>query len=217
VPLCLLLALAQLARPVEHSTVQQRGARQSRFEGLLLSIAFGFYVCLSISFFTFLPRFMTQLNIAATMAGFVALFVVVGNFAAAFILTGRGRVFAPLLSLAALLTAALSCLFMHSADANPTAAMGTFAIAGGMTASGIFATVPLLSKSDVERTKHIGWIAHGGGAATLLAPPLAGWLLGYGGWPAMMYSLCTISLLGAFACLLLFKASRQTEDHLVRS
>ena len=58
-----------------------------------------------------------------------------------------------------------------------TAALALFAIAGGMTASALFASIPFIVRREGSASVAIGLVAQAGGIGTLFGPPLAGYVI----------------------------------------
>jgi MFS family permease len=162
----------------------------------ILAVAFGCYVCLSIAFFAFLPTFAATRSGVSVSSGVVALFVPIGSFAAAFLLSILPRPAVLALAAAGFLGAAFSAPFMFAGASGNALAMITFAFFIGIAASAIIASVSVLTSSRDSSTRTLGAIAQFGGSAVLLGAPLAGFVIERFGWDVLAGGLAAIASLG---------------------
>lgn len=177
--------------------------------GWALAVAFGLYVYLSIGFFTFLPEYLKAASSGgAVSAAAVALCVPLGNFATATMLAGDRADRARTLALCGFVTAAIAAGVLYSSPKVDMLAMPIFAFAGGVAASSIFAQVPRIAGTEAVATSFVGAIAQFGGIATLLGPPLAGFLAETYGWTALGWSLFGVAMTGAALCLIAAREQR---------
>lgn len=179
---------------------------------ILVAIAFGFYVILSIGFFTFLPA--AAVRDGATLlvsAGLVALLVPAGNALASLAMRGRELRAAALLSVGGFAVSAAAAVpaFVSGDPIVATLAAGLFAIAGGVTASALFASVPFIVPGQGSASVVIGVICQAGGIATLFGPPLAGYVIEGYGWAALGWFLLAASLAGLLCLVPLLPRRRQ--------
>ncbi|WP_127520543.1 MFS transporter [Mesorhizobium sp. Z1-4] len=166
---------------------------------LLVAAAFGVYVTLSIAFFAFLPEFIQSgRSDLAIAAGVIALVVPVGNIFTGYVMKGRRARFAMLLCIAGFLGTAVSALpmFSPSGVVASTAAAVVYAIASGVIASALFASVPFIVPAGGSASVAIGIIAQAGGITTVVAPPVAGYVIERFGFPGLGWFLALSSLLG---------------------
>ncbi|HSP25718.1 MAG TPA: hypothetical protein VLQ65_11125, partial [Saliniramus sp.] len=162
----------------------------------ILAVAFGCYVCLSIAFFAFLPTFAATRSGVSVSSGVVALFVPLGSFTAAFLLSILPRPAVLALAAAGFLGAALSAPFMFAGESGNAVAMITFAFFIGIAASAIIASVSVLTTSRDASTRTLGAIAQFGGSAVLLGAPLAGYVIERFGWDMLAGGLAVVASLG---------------------
>lgn len=168
-----------------------------------VAAAFGAYVVLSLGFFSFLPSFAGDGTGAILLsAGFVALLVPFGNVLAGILVEGRGPRFIAWLTVAGFLASAVSAVpFFASPDpVVATAAAVVFAIAGGVVASALFASIPSVVPVGGSVAVGIGLVAQTGGLGTLVGPPLAGYVISEFAWQGFGWFLAIVSLLG-IVCL----------------
>lgn len=166
---------------------------------LLVAASFGFYVVLSIAFFAFLPAAAFGDAVALTIApGLVALLVPIGNILAGIGMAGRGRRVAALLASAGFVVSAATAMPAFTAGDPVVATVSAvlFAIAGGVTASALFASVPFIVPAAGSASVVIGIICQAGGIMTLVGPPLGGWVIERMGWSGFGYFLLATSLIG---------------------
>jgi MFS family permease len=168
-----------------------------------VAAAFGAYVVLSLGFFSFLPSFAGDGTGAILLsAGFVALLVPFGNVLAGVLVDGRGPRYIAWLTAAGFLASAASAVpFFSSPDpVVATAAAVVFAIAGGVVASALFASIPSVVPVGGSVAVGIGLVAQSGGLGTLVGPPLAGYVISEFAWSGFGWFLAVVSLLG-IVCL----------------
>lgn len=166
---------------------------------VLLALAFGAYVVVSVGFFTFMPTFIAQTGTHLLVsAGVIALAVPVGNVLAG-VLVGQDSPRSALLPAAAGFAASAIGGFAAFLSKDPllaTAGALMVAISGGVTASALFAAVPLLVPRGGSVATGIGLVAQAGGIGTLFGPPLAAWLIEGQGWAGLAWLLAATSALG---------------------
>lgn len=170
---------------------------------LAVAAAFGAYVVLSLGFFSFLPSFAGDGTGAILLsAGFVALLVPFGNALAGFLVEGRTARYIGWLTVAGFLASAASAVpFFASPDpVIATAASVVFAIAGGVVASALFASIPSIVPPGGSAAVGIGLVAQSGGVGTLIGPPIAGYVISDFGWAGFGWFLAAISIVGV-VCL----------------
>ncbi|WP_187969169.1 MFS transporter [Aquibium microcysteis] len=176
-----------------------------------VAAAFGAYVVLSLGFFSFLPSFAGDGTSAILLsAGFVALLVPFGNVLAGVLVEGRSARFIAWLTVAGFLAGAASAVpFFSSPDpVVATAAAVVFAIAGGIVASALFASIPSVVPAGGSVAVGIGLVAQSGGLGTLIGPPLAGYVISEFAWPGFGWFLAVVSLLGALCLAPMLRAAR---------
>lgn len=178
----------------------------------LVALSFGFYVVLSVSFFAFMPAFvgLPQSNILLS-AGLIALIVPIGNVLTGVLVKGRDGRFVLMLAgigFVASLAAAVPA-FAGSAPALATAAAVVIAIAGGMVASALFASIPTIVPPSNSASIAIGLVCQAGGIGTVIGPPLAGYVIETYGWPGFGAFLATSAAIGGL-CLVPLARTRLT-------
>lgn len=162
------------------------------------ALAFGAYVILSVGFFAFMPTFVADRGDLLLSAGAVALAVPAGNvLASLFMRRGSARV-AAWLAAAGFAAAAVSAIPAFSAQgaATVTVAGIVFAIAGGVTASALFAAVPYIVPTGGSVAVAIGLVAQTGGLGTVFGPPLAGHVIERHGWAGYAWFLAAVAAVG---------------------
>ncbi|WP_157014393.1 MFS transporter [Mesorhizobium xinjiangense] len=203
-PMAALLMLAIFVSPADAVPSKQAPVTPAPIPsaGLALAIAFGLYVYLSIGFFTFLPEYISTLETGhAVSAPLVAICVPLGSFATAALLKGPSSNRPRILAIAGFVAAALAACLLYSSVNFDILAMPVYAFAGGMAASSIFALIPCVAVTEAAAASVVGAVAQCGGIATLIGPPIAGFLAETYGWHAVGWSLAGVSLIGA--CLIL--------------
>lgn len=114
---------------------------------ILVAVAFGIYVVLSVGFFTFMPAFVASGSSAILFsAGIVALLVPLGNLATSVLVGGRDGRFAAMLAAGGFGVTAAAAVPVFGADAAMLATLAAIllAVSGGVTASALFASVPFI-------------------------------------------------------------------------
>lgn len=169
----------------------------------LVALAFGIYVVSSIGFFTFMPAYAGSRSDLLLSAGAIALSVPVGNVLATLLVGGRGPRFLVLLAAAGFLISAAMAVPGYSASdpAVATGALVLFAVAGGLTASVLFAAIPFIVPPGGSASVAIGLVAQAGGIGTLFGPPLAGRIIETSGYSGFAMLLVGVSLAGIAALL----------------
>jgi MFS family permease len=147
-------------------------------------------------------------------AGAIALFVPIGNVLASLLVSGRDARFIALLSAAGFaVNAALAIPAFGAANAIvATSALALFAIAGGMTASALFASIPFIVRRGGSASVAIGLVAQAGGIGTLFGPPLAGYVIETYGFAGFGWFLVAVALVG-IACLIPLMSARAPRDN----
>jgi MFS family permease len=174
---------------------------------VLVSLAFGIYVVISVGFFAFLP---TLVSLPASgillSAGAISLTVPIGNAIAGVAMRGRGAGTAIALSAAGFALTALLAYPAFAGDAaTATAAVVLFAVAGGLVAAALFASIPFIVPAGGSAAVAIGLICQAGGIGTLIGPPLAAYFIQRGGWEAFALFVVVTAVAGILACLPLAK------------
>ena len=162
------------------------------------ALAFGAYVVLSVGFFAFMPAFVADRGDLLLSAGVIALAVPAGNvLASLFMRRGSVRV-AAWLAAAGFAAAAVAAIpaFASSGAVTATAAGLIFAIAGGVTASALFAAVPYIVPKGGSVALVIGLVAQTGGLGTVFGPPLAGHVIEAYGWAGYAWFLAAVAGVG---------------------
>lgn len=162
------------------------------------ALAFGAYVVLSVGFFAFMPAFVADRGDLLLSAGVIALAVPVGNvLASLFMRRGDVRV-AAWLAASGFVAAAIAAVpaFAATGAATATAAGLVFAIAGGVTASALFAAVPYIVPKGGSVAVVIGLVAQTGGIGTVFGPPLAGHVIERYGWAGYAWFLAVVAAVG---------------------
>lgn len=154
---------------------------------VLVSLAFGLYVVLSVGFFALLPAFaaLPAASIALP-AGLVALVTPLGNVAASFAVRGGTARRALWLAVAgfAIIVACAWPAFGPVGTGLATACAVGFAFACGIIASALFAALPSIVPEQGSPAVAIGLICQAGGIGTVLGPPLAAQVIETLGWGA---------------------------------
>jgi MFS family permease len=169
---------------------------------VLVALAFGIYVVVSIGFFTFLPTFVqAEESALLASAGAISLTVLLGNFLASLLVRGSARVSLLLAALGFAVTALAAWPAFTSPDgASATAAVIVFAVAGGLTASTLFAAIPAIVPRGGSAAVAIGLVCQAGGIGTVLGPPLAAAVIDAQGWTGFAWLLVALSAAGV-VCL----------------
>jgi MFS family permease len=152
---------------------------------VLISLAFGIYVVLSVGFFAFMPAFIAGGQSAiALSAGAIALIVPLGNLLTGALVRGRDARFAAWLATIGFAATAAAALpaFAGTSVLPATLAAVVLAVSGGVTASALFASVPLILPKGGSVAVAIGLICQAGGIGTVFGPPLAGQVIESYGW-----------------------------------
>lgn len=180
---------------------------------LLVAAAFGVYVTLSIAFFAFLPEFIQSgRSDLAIAAGVVALIVPAGNILTGYLMKGRRARFAMLVCIAGFVGTAVSALpmFTPSGALVATTAAIVYAVASGMVASALFASVPFIVPAAGSVSVAIGIIAQSGGITTVVAPPVAGYVIERFGFTGLGWFLALAALLGPLLLAPLLRRGRSS-------
>lgn len=178
---------------------------------VLVALAFGLYVVVSIGFFTFLPTFVQGPDSALLVsAGTISLTVLLGNFLASLLVRGSAWL-SLLLAAAGFAVTALAAwpAFAGTDSASATAAVIVFAISGGLTASTLFAAIPAIVPRGGSAAVAIGLVCQAGGIGTVLGPPLAAAVVDAHGWAGWAWFLVAVSA-GGVVCLVPLLLGRST-------
>jgi MFS family permease len=173
---------------------------------ILVSLSFGIYVILSIGFFAFLPTFLQGEGSTVWLsAGAISLTVPLGNLLAGLLVRNNARAILML----AVLGFAASALVAYPAFAvvegvSAAAALVVFAIAGGLTASALFAAIPAIVPHEGSPAIAIGLVCQAGGIGTVLGPPLAASVIESHGWTGVSWFIVVVALAGIASLLPLF-------------
>ncbi|MEQ1952081.1 MFS transporter [Mesorhizobium yinganensis] len=183
---------------------------------ILVALAFGIYVVVSIGFFTFLPTFVQRPDSALWIsAGAISLTVLLGNFLASLLVRGSARRSLLLAVLGFAVTALAAWpAFTGSEGVSATAAVIVFAVAGGLTASTLFAAIPAIVPRGGSAAVAIGLVCQAGGIGTVLGPPLAAAVIDAHGWTGFAWLLVALSAAGVvcLAPLLIGRSARVAVD-----
>lgn len=176
------------------------------------ALAFGVYVVLSVGFFAFMPAFVADRGDLLVSAGVIALSVPAGNVLASLFMRRGTALVAARLAAAGFAAAAIAAVpaFAAAGAATTTLAGLVFAIAGGVTASALFAAVPYIVPKGGSVAVAIGLVAQTGGLGTVFGPPLAGHVIERYGWDGYAWFLAAVAVAGVVlvAPLLMMPARR---------
>lgn len=202
----LLIGLPDHGRNDTPSGGQKAGvfATTLSFEVALVALAFGIYVILSVGFFAFMPAYVASGSSAILLsAGVVALLVPFGNVLAGFLVRGGDARFAIVLAMLGFGASAVVAIpaFAGAIPLLATASVSAFAIAGGLTASTLFAVIPLIVRAGGSVSVAIGLVAQAGGIGTLVGPPIAGWVIERHGYPGFGWFLAATGVVGVLSLL----------------
>lgn len=179
---------------------------------LLVALAFGIYVVLSVGFFNFMPTFVASGSSAILFsAGIVALLVPLGNLATSVLVRGGNGRFVAMLAAAGFATTAAAAVPAFAADTAmlATAAVILVAISGGVTASALFASVPFIVPRAGSASVAIGLIAQAGGFATVVGPPLAGHVIDNYAWTGFGWFMAGWAVVGIASLMPLLMSRRE--------
>lgn len=180
---------------------------------VLVGLAFGIYVILSVGFFTFMPAFVASGSSTILIsAGVVALLVPLGNLATSVFVRGADGRFAAMLAAGGFLVTAAAAVPAFAADAAllATSAAVLLAVSGGVTASALFASVPLIVPRTGSTSVAIGLIAQTGGFATVVGPPLAGHVIDNYAWTGFGWFMAAWAAIGIASLIPLLVRKRET-------
>jgi MFS family permease len=171
---------------------------------ILVAVAFGAFVVLSISMFTWMPAFVAgEGSHYLLSAGVIALCVPIGNVLAGVLVRGKGAAQLCRLAAIAFVICALSAVPAFSAQNAVLATLSALvlAISGAVVASSHYAAVPFITPPDGSPAVLFGLIAQAGGLGTLIGPPLAAVVVGAYGWTGLGVFIALVALAG-FVCML---------------
>jgi MFS family permease len=152
---------------------------------ILVAVCFGVWVVMTVSFFAFMPAYITSQGSGMLVsAGIIALTVPLGNFFAAAITPGRSTRFIIFVGALGLIGTVLLAYptFAGSVPWAMTGAAIGVAVLGGITGSMLYAVIPALVARGGSVPIAIGVVAQCGGIGTLFGPPLAGHVIESAGW-----------------------------------
>jgi MFS family permease len=152
---------------------------------ILVSVCFGVWVVMTVSFFAFMPAYIASAGSGMLIsAGVIALTVPLGNFFAAAITPGRSARFIIRVGAVGLIGTILLAYptFAGSAPWPMTLSAIAVAVLGGVTGSMLYAVIPPLVSRGGSVPIAIGMVAQFGGIGTLFGPPLAGYVIESAGW-----------------------------------
>lgn len=207
------LLLSRLAPAAEEDTTRRGAAVRPGigatlgFEVVVAALAFGLYVILSVGFFAFMPAYAADGPGLLLSAGSIALLVPIGNVLTSLFVRGGDARLAALLAATGFAVSALVAVpaFAGSEPLTVTLAAAAFAIAGGVTASALFAALPFIVPRGGSVAVAIGLVAQTGGIGTVIGPPLAGFVIETHGWPGFAWLLLATALAGFLATLPLLR------------
>lgn len=213
------LLLSRLPDWPEEKSLQAKSAGGSFAATLsgpvvLVGLAFGIYVILSVGFFTFMPAFVASGGSAILIsAGAVALLVPVGNLATSVFVRGADGRFAAMLAAGgfAVTTAAAVPAFAADAALLATSAAVLLAVSGGVTASALFASVPFIVPRAGSTSVAIGLIAQTGGFATVVGAPLAGHVIDNYAWAGFGWFMAAWAVIGIASLIPLLLRKRDVD------
>ena len=171
---------------------------------ILLALAFGAFVVLSVSMFAFMPSFVAGEGAHYLVsAGMVALSVPIGNVLASVLVRGRDVGFMARLALAgfAVSVVAAAPAFTLSDPLLATVSALALAISGAVVASALFAAIPFLTPQNGSVSIAFGLVVQAGGIGTLFGPPVAGAVVDAFGWAGFGWFLAGTALAG-LACMM---------------
>jgi len=152
---------------------------------ILVSICFGVWVVMTVSFFAFMPAYIASAGAdMLASAGIIALTVPLGNFFAAAVTPGRSPRFIIWVGAVGLIGTVLLAYptFAGTGPWPMTLSAIAVAVLGGVTGSMLYAVIPPLVSRGGSVPIAIGMVAQFGGIGTLFGPPLAGHVIENAGW-----------------------------------
>ena len=171
---------------------------------VLVAVAFGAFVVLSVSMFTFMPTFVAGDGAHFLMsAGVVALSVPVGNILASVLVRGRGAGYMARLAVFGFAVSAATAVpaFTLADPVLSTVSVLALAISGALVASAQFAAIPFITPRDGSVPMAIGLVCQAGGLGTVFGPPLAASVVEVFGWSGFGWFLSAVAVVG-LACML---------------
>ena len=178
---------------------------------VLLAAAFGAFVVLSVSMFTFMPAFVAGAGAHYLVpAGAVALSVPLGNFAASVLVRGRGPGFMARLAVFGFAAGVAVSVpaFTLASPALATISALVLAVSGALVASTQFAAIPFITPRAGSVPVAIGLVAQAGGIGTVLGPPVAAAVIERYGWAGFGWFLALVGAAGLVCMLPLTAAER---------
>lgn len=178
---------------------------------LLLAAAFGAFVVLSVSMFTFMPAFVAEAGAHyLASAGAIALSVPLGNVLAGVLVKGRGPGFMARLAVFgfAVGVAVAVPAFTLRDPVLATASAFALAVSGALVASAQFAAIPFVIPAAGAVPVAIGLVAQAGGIGTVFGPPVAAAVIERWGWTGFGWFLAGVGAVG-LACMLPLTAAER--------
>ncbi len=166
---------------------------------VLVAVAFGAFVVLSVSMFTFMPTFVAGDGAHFLVsAGVIALSVPLGNVLAGVLVRGKAAGYMARLAVFGFALSAVTAIpaFTLSDPALATIAALALAISGALVASAQFAAIPFVTPRDGSVPVAIGLVCQAGGLGTVLGPPLAAAVVEAFGWSGFGWFLSAVAVVG---------------------
>lgn len=170
---------------------------------VLVAGAFGAFVVLSVSMFTFMPSFVAGDGAHFLVsAGVIALSVPLGNVLASVLVRGRGAGYMARLAVFGFAISAVTAIpaFTLANPALATISALALAISGALVASAQFAAIPFVTPRGGSVPVAIGLVCQAGGLGTVFGPPLAASVIETFGWSGLGWFLSAVAVAG-LACM----------------
>jgi MFS family permease len=191
---------------------------------VLLAIAFGAFVVLSLSMFTFMPAFVAgDGSHYLVSAGAIALSVPLGNGLAGVLVRGRGARAMATLGIFGFAVSALAAVPAFTSGSGMLATLAALALAlsGALVASAQFAAIPFVTPRGGSVAAAIGLVCQAGGLGTVFGPPIGAAVIEAAGWAGFGVFLSCVGLAGIAAMLPLaldgredgLSATRRSHSH----
>jgi MFS family permease len=166
---------------------------------IMVAMAFGIFVVVSVAFFTFLPSFGLEAGLLLP-AGVILLTVPLGNVLAGVLVRGRGPGFMAGLAIAGFAACVLAAplAFGQETPAAMTVAAMLLAVASAVVASSLFAAIPFVTPAGGSVAVALGIVSQAGGMGTLIGPPLAAFVVENYGWAGLGWFMAGAAALGIF-------------------
>lgn len=196
--LCLLRGL--LNQGTQPAAISGRVADSIGRNITLNALSFASYVVLTVSYFNFLPVFISSAGAHFLLpAGAITLAVPIGNILASISVRGRSSTFIARLTICGFLVGTATIVpALTSQNALVATSCAILAvIAGAVVASAHFALVPFLTPERGSTPMAFGMMSQMGGIGTMFGPPLAAGVIDAQGWAIFAYFLVAFGVLGA--------------------